>query len=80
MMVGWGIETTDMGIEYRYFSYDLLLFANLTINYYWLIARKQNKEILVVKDQSKSYKNSTLSIDLANAYKTQLLASSKTIN
>jgi AraC-like DNA-binding protein len=79
MILGWsGFLNDDSGIDYRYFSYGLLLFASLAILWYWT---KGDKEIRILDaknelaaQNNKSYKNSILNEDLAIEYKERVIA------
>ena len=76
MIIGWGIISIDMGIDYRYFSYGLLLFVDALIVCYWVsayIQRKKEKTTMLGDDVPKSYKHSTLTKDLALIYKQRII-------
>lgn len=74
MAIGWGVIHIDMGIDYRYFSYGLLLFANILILSYWISASKYTRKKEVELDElGKSYSHASLSADVALAYKQQLI-------
>lgn len=73
MVIGWGIIHADMGVDYRYFSYGLLLFANILIVCYWISTHKyQVKEEITLPEVSKSYRNAPLSPALALTYRQQM--------
>jgi AraC-like DNA-binding protein len=76
MIIGWGIIHVDMGIDYRYFSYTLLFFANIAIGWYWFNGDKNTdkKHAPTVDDLDlKAYKNSALNDDLALIYKERIM-------
>jgi AraC-like DNA-binding protein len=73
MIIGWSIIHIDMGIDYRYFSYALLFFANIAIAWYWFMGDKKTRNAAIDNSQLKAYKNSALSDDTASLYKQQII-------
>lgn len=74
MVVGWRIVLVDMGFDYRYLSYGLLLFGNLIIGLYWFAGDKKTTkdELEYVDAQPKSYTRSALTEELATEYKEKI--------
>ncbi|RZL62238.1 MAG: AraC family transcriptional regulator, partial [Pedobacter sp.] len=74
MVVGWRIFLIDMGFDYRYLSYGLLLFGNLIIGLYWLAGDKKTivDETEDFDVQPKSYTRSALTQELAIDYKERI--------
>jgi len=74
MLVGWWVVPVDMGFDYRYLSYGLLLFGNLIICLYWLAGDKKtnNDEVEDFDLQPKSYTRSALTEELAIGYKDRI--------
>lgn len=77
MVIAWGIIHFDMGVDYRYFSYTLLFFANIAIVWYWIAGdKKTKKDVVAVSNGStfKAYKNSALNDHIAAIYKERIIA------
>ncbi|MEE1944860.1 AraC family transcriptional regulator [Pedobacter sp. KR3-3] len=77
MIIGWGIAKIDMGFDYRYFAYGLLVFINIAICWYWVVGDKKaiKAKFMELEDslQLKSYKNSALADEQANEYKERIV-------
>jgi len=77
MIIGWSVIHIDMGVDYRYFSYTLLFFANIAIAWYWFAGdKKSNTKNKSIIDNStlRAYRNSALSDDTVSLYKERILA------
>jgi AraC-like DNA-binding protein len=76
--LAWGVISVDLGFDYRFFSYALLFFGNIAILWYWFFGEYNshfndlNEEFLEI--EVKSYKNSPLTVDLAEGYKERIVA------
>ncbi|TKC10542.1 AraC family transcriptional regulator [Pedobacter polaris] len=72
MFISWRIIPMEMGFDYRYLSYGLLIFANLMLVSYWLFGDKDNKtKHLQEIDEEENEKNNTrsaLTDELADDY------------
>jgi len=77
LVIGWGIASIDMGFDYRYFAYGLLVFINIAISWYWIMGDKvavvQLDEELESESHLRSYRNSALANAQANIYKEQII-------
>lgn len=77
LVIGWGIAKIDMGFDYRYFAYGLLVFINIAITWYWFAGDKKvttaKPEEAENDTQLKSYKHSALADEQANIYKEQIV-------
>lgn len=77
LVIGWGIAKIDMGFDYRYFAYGLLVFINIAISWYWFMGDKKTADLelanLTDDPQLKSYRHSALANEQANVYKEQII-------
>lgn len=73
MLMGWWMLHAQMGFDYRYLSYGLLLFINLSILGYWIVGDKtDDKEVIESDTYTQSYKNSLLTEEQALDYKERI--------
>lgn len=77
LIIGWGIAKIDMGFDYRFFAYGLLLFINAAIVWYWAVGDKKGIKAKLTELEEelhfKSYKNSALANEQANDYKERIV-------
>lgn len=74
ILIGWLIDPIDMGFDYRLLTYSLLFFINICICYFWFFNANNVKEndINDVEINTKIYKNSPLTDELAFDYKDRI--------
>jgi AraC-like DNA-binding protein len=75
MVIGWGTASIDLGVDFRFFSYGLLLLSNILIGFYWVNAKIKSKRSNQVLQnfEHKLYKNSALTEELALEYKQRII-------
>lgn len=72
MYMAWGILHVDIGLDYRFFSYGLIFFANIIIAWHWIFIEDKEVEVEQENNQHISYRNSALDEDLAETYKNRI--------
>lgn len=74
--LAWGLIHFDLGMDYRYFSYGLLLFADVQILFYWSIPSKNisQNNVYDVESEITTYKNNMLDPELTTKMKNRVIA------